>query len=196
MSPNAYEIRAVKGPEIQEYILRLADLRVEVFRAFPYLYQGTMEYEVKYLNTLAHSPNSLVVLALHHGEVVGASTALPLMEADSDFQRPYLDPGEYFYFGESVLRSAHRGQGLGHAFFDRREQAAREQSYSKTCFCAVVRPDNHPLKPSDYRPLDDFWKKRDYRPVEGRTCTYSWTDLSESEESSKLMQFWERELGT
>ncbi len=179
---------------MEEYIQRLAELRVEVFRAYPYLYHGTMDYEVHYLSRLAQSPRSRVVIALHRNETVGASTALPLSEADRDFQKPYPNPEAYFYFGESVLRESHRGRGLGHAFFDGREQAARALGFSKTCFCAVVRPSDHPLKPLDYRPLDDFWKKRGYRPVEGRTCSYSWTDVNESEETSKVMQFWERDL--
>lgn len=194
MGTQRYELQVVRGSDVRQYIPQLATLRVEVFRVFPYLYDGSIEYEVKYLETLAQSSHSRIVLALHDGEVVGASTSLPLAEADPDFQQAYPVRDDYFYFGESVLRSAHRGHGLGHAFFDYREKAARELGYSKTCFCAVVRPEAHPLKPNDYQPLDKFWKKRGYHPVEGRTCTFHWTDIDEHEESPKLMQFWEREV--
>ena len=126
-------IKVLKGRHVQDYIEELAALRVEIFRDFPYLYEGTMDYEAKYLQTLAQSDNSRVVLALDGKRVVGASTALPLTEADADFQKPYSKPDEYFYFGESVLKAAYRGRGLGHVFFDEREKAAREGGYQKTC---------------------------------------------------------------
>lgn len=187
-------IKVLRGQDVQDYIEELAALRVEIFRDFPYLYEGTMAYEARYLQTLARSDNSRVVLALDGRRAVGASTALPLIEADADFQKPYSKPDEYFYFGESVLKAEYRGRGLGHVFFDEREKAAREGGYGKTCFCAVVRPPDHPLRPEGYRPLDGFWKKRGYKKMEGRTCTYSWTDIGEDKETEKLMQFWERSL--
>ncbi len=44
---------------------------IEVFRAFPYLYEGSAEYERKYLSTYARSPGSIFVLAFDGDEVVG-----------------------------------------------------------------------------------------------------------------------------
>ena len=65
------EIRLLHGAAIAPYIDDLARLRLTVFREFPYLYDGTPEYEADYLANYARSGRSLVVLALDDGKVVG-----------------------------------------------------------------------------------------------------------------------------
>lgn len=113
------EIRLLHGAAIAPYIDDLARLRLTVFREFPYLYDGTPEYEADYLANYARSGRSLVVLALDDGKVVGASTGLPLVDVAPEFQQPFLaqgrDPASVYYFGESLVLPAYRGQGLGFA---------------------------------------------------------------------------------
>ena len=100
-----------------------------------------------------------------------------------------------FYFGESILLPAYRGYGLGHRFFDQREAHARSfGTFTHTCFCAVQRPESHPAKPAGYRPLDEFWLKRGYKPVPGLQSTFSWPDVGESVATEKPMQYWSRLL--
>jgi GNAT superfamily N-acetyltransferase len=136
----------------------VAQLRLEVFRAWPYLYEGTLEEERQYLDVYRQSPQSLVVGAYDGAKLVGASTGTPMEDHAADFSAAFaesgLDLGEIFYCAESVLQPAYRGRGLGHAFFDAREAHARSLGRRKIAFCAVVRPGDHPDKPSDYRPLD------------------------------------------
>lgn len=188
----------LRGTEGRRRLDELAALRIGVFRDFPYLYDGDIDYERRYLDKYATSPNSVFVLAVTTADdrVVGAATGLPLVEADAEFQQPFLthglDPGTVFYFGESVLDRRWRGRGLGHAFFDGREAFARALGFAVTAFCAVVRPADHPARPDDYRPLDAFWNARGYFPVDGMVTRYLWRDLDEEEESAKTMQFWLR----
>ena len=99
-----------------------------------------------------------------------------------------------FYFGESVLLPEYRRQGIGHAFFDHREAAARRWGADKASFCAVVRPEDHPARPADYTPLDAFWRRRGYAPVPGLTGEFSWQEHGETGESPKPMQYWMRDL--
>ncbi len=100
-----------------------------------------------------------------------------------------------FYCGESVLLKSHRGHGLGHAFFDGRETHARKLGgFTHSTFCRVVRPDDHPLKPADYVPLDGFWKKRGYAPVDGLVANYAWKDIDRDVETDHAMQFWMKPL--
>src|SRR3712207_8363574 len=61
------------------------------------------------------------------------------------------DPEAVYYFGESVLLPAYRRRGIGHAFFDAREQAALEYGFRIAAFCAVERPADDPRMPPDYR---------------------------------------------
>jgi hypothetical protein len=186
------------GQEIVPFIDRLAELRIAVFREFPYLYDGCMEYERKYLQTLSASPHSYLVLAREQERIVGASTALPLCDAEPAFRTPFvehgLEPERFYYFGESILLPEHRGQGAGRVFFDEREAQADFLAFPQTCFCAVIRPRDHPAKPAGYRSLEKFWKRRGYRPVPELISDYPWRDLGDAEETAKPMQFWIRTL--
>lgn len=187
-------IKAIIGDAIEPWMSALARLRIRVFREFPYLYDGTEAYEEKYLRAYAASERSLFVLALHDGEVVGVSTAIPLTDAEAVFREPFLargiDPATVLYFGESVLAPEFRGKGLGHKFFDAREAYARELGLPVTCFCAVERPPDHPAKPADYRPLHAFWKQRGYVCQPDMTIEYAWLDVGDTEETLKPMRFW------
>lgn len=61
----ALEIKTLTGqePELATHIADLARLRIEIFREFPYLYDGDRDYEQKYLATYLNCPQSVVVLA-------------------------------------------------------------------------------------------------------------------------------------
>lgn len=187
-------IQTVHGEQITPFIDDVARLRIEVFHEFPYLYDGHMAYEQRYLKTFSQAKDSVLVLALHEGEVVGASTGLPLAQEPPDIQAPFIEQGygvdRVFYFSESVLKAAYRGQGAGLAFFREREQWARRLGgFDTLAFCAVVRPHDHPLRPAGYQPLDQFWQHRGFQPTD-MLCRMQWKDRDEASESEKLLRFW------
>lgn len=192
-------IERVTGEGLRRYIPDLARLRIQVFRDWPYLYEGDEPYERTYLETYIRSPRSVVVLALDGGRAVGASTALPLADEAAYVTQPFaargLDTARYFYFGESVLDHAYRGQGIGVRFFEEREAHARSfGTFETACFCAVQRPDDHPMKPRSYVPLDAFWNRRGYVKDPGFITHFPWRDIGESEETEKTMAFWFKRL--
>jgi GNAT superfamily N-acetyltransferase len=192
-------VEPVTGRALSQALPALARLRIEIFRDFPYLYDGNLAYEEAYLTKFSAAPDALIVVASDSGTIVGASTAAPMRWVASEFASPFdrqgYDIDRIFYFGESVLLPAYRGQGIGHAFFDQRELHARKLSgYEMTAFCAVVRPADHPLKPADYRPLDAFWTTRGYAKVPGLLASFDWKDVDKSRSDGKLMQFWLRAI--
>jgi GNAT superfamily N-acetyltransferase len=192
-------VRSLTGRRLAEALPAAARLRIAVFRDWPYLYDGSLAYEEKYLAKLAAAEGAVIVAACDGGEIVGCATAAPLVNVEVDFAAPFrargLDVARIFYCGESVLLPAYRGRGLGHAFFDHREAQARALGgFTHAAFCAVVRPDDHPLRPQNYRPLDAFWQKRGYARIEGLVCRFSWKDIDQPAETEKPMQFWMREL--
>jgi hypothetical protein len=107
------QIRLMIGHAVKPYINDLAKLRIKVFREYPYLYDGTAEYEEKYLKSYSDSPESLAVIVFHKENIIGASTGVPLEQAMEEFQMPFLEYGyelhRIFYFGESVLLKEFRG---------------------------------------------------------------------------------------
>lgn len=76
-------ITTVTGDQFAQWIEPVADLRITV-----------------------------LVLAMAAGQVAGASTALPMLDADQAFQAPFIEAGwdleRVYYFGESVLLPAYR----------------------------------------------------------------------------------------
>ncbi|RYF65046.1 MAG: GNAT family N-acetyltransferase [Cytophagaceae bacterium] len=185
------------GSDIQEAFDGLAQLRIAVFREFPYLYEGSVDYEKTYLETYANAERAML-FAVYDGErMVGGTTCLPLRDETSEVQAPFIREGydldTVFYFGESLLLPQYRGLGLGHRFFDEREAHVRSfGTYLTTTFCAVQRPADHPLRPTDYRPLNAFWHQRGYRLDPALQTTFNWPDLGEKEDSAKVMQFWRK----
>ena len=192
------QVAPLTGDALHAALDDLAALRIAVFAAYPYLYDGSEDYERKYLAEFTASPDAVLVAARDGKRIVGAATASPLAAQDDYIREPFercgIDHNRVFYFGESVLLPEYRGQGIGHAFFDQREAAALSWGASHAAFCAVVRPKDHPERPADYLPLDAFWTRRGYAAVPGLTGTFHWQEHGESEESGKPMQYWMRAL--
>ncbi|MFI5014794.1 MAG: GNAT family N-acetyltransferase [Hyphomicrobiales bacterium] len=192
-------IEPVTGEALQRALPALAKLRIEVFREWPYLYEGTLDYEASYIERFARLQGGVIVVASDAGEAVGAATAAPMQGQNADVTAPFMQRGydlaKLFYFGESVLKRAYRGQGVGHLFFDLREAAAlAAPGVEQATFSGVVRAPDDPRRDPDYRPLDSFWRKRGYAPVEGLVGHYSWTDIGDERQTRKPMQFWMRRL--
>ena len=200
---DTIDITRVNGAGLERWISELARLRIRIFRDWPYLYGGDLDYEARYLRTYRGAPGSVVVLARDGGRVIGASTALPLAEETAEVKAPFVaagyDPNGVFYLGESVLLPEYRGRGIGVRFFTEREAHARALAASPGhpfgplthfAFCAVERAPDDSRRPPGHVPLDRFWQNRGYtRHPELRT-EFSWQELGEPAESSKPMVFW------
>lgn len=189
------DVIRIEGDDLQRYLPDVARLRIQVFRAFPYLYDGDQAYEERYLDTYQQSDGSVVVLAVDAGKVVGAATAIPMRHETVDVTAPFENAGydvdRIFYHGESVLLPAYRGRGIGVAFFEHREAHARRLGhFDHYCFCAVQRPLEHPARPDDYQGLDGFWQKRGYVRHPDLNTHFVWKDVGEAEETEKPMIFW------
>lgn len=187
------------GSELERRLDALGRLRIEVFREYPYLYDGSLEYEREYLKTYCRTDRSLVVLVFDGGEVVGATTCLPLADEGPEFQEAFLKAGYDLsgicYFGESILLPAYRGRGIGKEFFRRREEHARRLGLRIAAFCAVDRPPDHPRRPAGYEPLDAMWKKQGYTKHPELRATFVWKEIGEAAESPKTLTFWLKEMG-
>ncbi|MBY6068673.1 GNAT family N-acetyltransferase [Leisingera aquaemixtae] len=191
-------VEAMTGAALDAALDDVARLRIKVFRAWPYLYDGDLAYEREYLQSYRDSERAVVVGAFDGDTLVGASTGAPLADHADDFAAAFegtgIDLNDVFYCAESVLLPEYRGHGVGHGFFDAREAHARKHGFSKTAFCGVQRPADHPLRPAGYAPLDPFWRKRGYAPLEGAIAHFSWKDVDQAEETRKPLQFWIRDL--
>ncbi len=192
------EVRALRGAELEQHLDGVAQLRISVFRDWPYLYDGSLDYEREYLATYRDNPGALLVGAFDAGVLVGASTSTLMEDHAEEFAAPFRDFAvpmtDILYGAESVLLPAWRGQGIGHRFFDLREAHARAMGRGHVAFCSVLRPDDHPLRPATYRSNDAFWQGRGYSPLPGVVAEFAWKDVGETAETRKPLQFWMRKV--
>jgi GNAT superfamily N-acetyltransferase len=188
----------LSGKALEPWLEGLGALRIAVFREYPYLYDGSLDYEREYLRTYVRAPQSLVVLVADEDQkVVGATTCIPLKDEGPEFQEPFrkhgFDVSDVCYFGESILLSQLRGKGIGKEFFKRREAHAQRLGVKWTGFCAVDRVADHPMRPAGYRPLDEFWTAQGYTKRPEMQATFVWKEIGEAAESPKTLTFWLKE---
>jgi GNAT superfamily N-acetyltransferase len=195
---RALKFQAYRGAEIAAVLEPLGALRIAVFRAFPYLYEGDLAYEMDYLQTYVGSAGGFLYTAWDGPQLVGATTCIPLTDETAEVQQPFLEAGMVLkavcYFGESILLPAYRGLGIGHRFFDAREAHARSLGCAWASFCAVDRPADHPARPADYRPLDAFWLQRGYERKPKMQSQFIWREIGEAEASPKTLTYWMKAL--
>lgn len=190
--------RVLTGQELVDALDDVAQLRITVFRDWPYLYDGSIDYERTYLRTYVESQDAVLVGAFDGERLVGASTGTPMRDHEDDFAAAFdgtgYDLNTIFYCAESVLLSDYRGHGLGHQFFDHREAHARALGFQKSAFCAVQRPGDHLARPSDYRALDPFWRGRGYEPLPEVIAQFTWKDVGQTLSTAKPLMFWIKDL--
>jgi GNAT superfamily N-acetyltransferase len=191
-------VTKLTGSSVHRVIPELASLRIAVFREYPYLYEGSAEYEKKYLRRYAESEQCIVVVVRDGDTIVGASTGMPLADEANEVVDPVRKSGyninEWFYLAESVLLPEYRGRRFGHRFFEERINHAIDYGYKNACFCAVVRPEDHPEKPKGFQPLVSFWNRHGFKKASDLETTFSWKEIGEEAESSKAMEYWVRRL--
>lgn len=192
------ETRVLTGRDLEAVLDDVARLRIAVFRDWPYLYDGSFDYERNYVESYRNSASAVVVGSFDGDRLVGAATGTPLADHAAEFAEAFsgaqIAIKDVFYCAESVLLSEYRGHGIGHQFFDHREAHATDLGFQKICFCGVQRPADHPMRPVSYAPLDPFWRKRGYEPIEGAIAHFSWKDVDQTQETKKPLQFWIKDL--
>ena len=191
--------KTVYGLQIKSYLQQIGELRIQVFKEFPYLYDGSEKYEREYLHKYTDSNDSIAALIFDHERLVGVTTGIPLVDESDDFKRPFTaqgyDPKNVFYCGESILLPDYRGLGLYKHFFSERERHAKSLSrFNLITFCAVVREKDHPLRPENYSPLDPIWEKYGYKKQPHLKAYFPWKDINQEQETKKEMVFWTKEL--
>lgn len=188
----SYQVK--KGKEIIPYIDEIARLRIEVFREFPYLYDGNIDYEKKYLAKFGAIDESIVILALENHKVIGALTGLPIKNESKEITQTLttnqLENG--FYLSEILLYKNYRQQGIGQALMNQLETFVNK-SFPLFLLATIIREENHPLKPKDYTSLAHFWIKNNY-VLTNQTFSFSWKDVHNETETRKSLALWQKEI--
>lgn len=196
--PPGITVRPLAGSALEAALDDVARLRITVFRDWPYLYDGSLDYERDYLQTYRDNDAALLIGAFDGARLIGASTSTPMEDHADAFGAPFVRLGlplsDILYGAESVLLPPYRGIGLGHRFIDAREAHARSLGRDHVAFCSVQRATDDPRRPADARTNDAFWRSHGYAPVPDAVARFDWKDVGTAAETTKELQFWMRKL--
>jgi GNAT superfamily N-acetyltransferase len=182
------------GSAVADSLADLASLRIEIFQEFPYLYDGRREDELRYLKLYAEAPEAFVITVTDSGKVVGAATGIPLRHEHQGLIVPFAGSvypvDEIYYVGELLLCPAYRNQGLGLRLVTQVEAQVRSLGTYRYLTCAtVMRPDDHPLRPTQYLPIDRFLARTGFRSLPGMTTEFNWRE-TDGVTRTHPMKFW------
>ena len=194
--PANYKIEILSGASIRPLLPELAKLRIKIFREYPYLYEGSEEYEKHYLERYAESPSSILVIARNlQGAIVGASTGNAMENEMGEVAKPFVEAGydtnDFYYFAESVLLPEYRGQGIGKDFMQARLNKAAEQKKKYAAFCSVMREG---VAPQNYNSPEYLWKKQGFEKHPELVSYFSWKDIGDEVETRKPLVYWLKKL--
>ena len=74
------DTRVLTGADLDAALDDVAALRIAVFRDWPYLYDGDLDYERGYLETYRNSEGAVLVGAFDGPRLVGAATGTPMRD--------------------------------------------------------------------------------------------------------------------
>ena len=198
-----YNFKISKGNELEELIPEIAKARLELFKEFPYLYEGTYENELKYLTDFVKNPKSIILTAHEADKLIAFVTAtavesgFDLTEAIKDLmQKEDIDTSKYFYISEMMVYPEFRSFELQNKLKKDIENYAKENSYTKVCFLSVFRENDHPLRPEGYKEISRLWKFNKNHKTDIST-EFEWNTVQKDSESKLMnnrLDLWEKKL--
>lgn len=196
-------LEIITSTNLESYLDIIADFRIKYFKEFPYLYEGTIDYEKHYLQGFAKDPKSILILIKFENRVIAVSTALPLMsEADilddtsARFKEAGYQPEDFFYYSEVLIAPDFRKEGLLRKIYAIREKWARSFGFNQLTLATVIREKTHPLRPSGYVEIESIWKHFGFQKT-SIEIDYKWPTIfpdGSVKEVNNKMVFWHKAL--
>lgn len=195
--PEGYSIELFVS-DLKPYLPFIAEQRINVYREYPYLYEGKLIEEIEYLEWFSRLKDSAVVIAFYNDEPVGFIAATALTAFDEHFKGscdlfraaglPYQN---YYYFSDAIVMPEHRHKSLLTHMAQAIEEHAQILGYTAGCFVCESHQ-KHVLKPNDYKELDSIFKKQGYTKTDMIISYYWATRLADgsSEIQTHAMNYW------
>ncbi|MES2344650.1 MAG: GNAT family N-acetyltransferase [Chlamydiota bacterium] len=186
------KIEVLEGTEVIPYLKQLAELRISFYRDYPYLYEGSLIEEEKYLSLYADSKNSLFVIAKEGEKMVGAITGLPLLESQEEnrivFKHKQSIAEHIFHIGEFVLLPEYRNADIQKRLYRQFEKFVMELTeYDGISLCEIERPSYDSF-------VESLWKDNGFIKQPGLSSYYRWKEVDALEDTDHLMIYWIKNL--
>jgi GNAT superfamily N-acetyltransferase len=156
-------IQILLASHLNTLIDTIAQLRIDTFKEYPYLYSGTLEGERDFLQTYNEHQHEMVGQATVDGTLAGILTGKPLSifpEATDLFKKEGLNPEEYYYFGEIIILSDFKNKSVDTQLFNNLEQQVKQWGYTKACLMIATDQQNHSMRPASYEDYEASLCKR------------------------------------
>ncbi len=197
-------LEAIEHQNLNQYLDEISYFRIKYFKEFPYLYEGNYDYEKHYLNGFFVDEKSLLlVIKNKDGQLVAVSTSLPLVSksditdgAPELFNKKGLNPKEFFYYGEVIIKPEFRGIGLSSKIFEIQEKYAKTNGYRSIALSTVVRSETDQRKPFNHTPHDKIWTKLGFKKA-NITTKYNWPTIQGNGQvidETNIMSYWIKDI--
>lgn len=190
------------GEQIRLYTRDLSHLCLEVYKEWPYLYEGSEEEGVEYIEErYVKNPDSLVCLAFQGNQLIGAAMGLPLCHAPPHYLTCFKSDEslkDVFYWGELAVVPKHRHLKVAKEIYTKMgKEVIDSGKYRAIAFCEVTRSSDfiqkYP-KPDQYRGNDSLWLHLNFEIKANLTCQGKWRLVGEAQESTQDMVYWWKTL--
>lgn len=179
--------------QFSKYLAQLAEMRIQVFREYPYLYEGSLEYEFDYLDRYAKCPSAVLLALLdREGAAHGFCTGIPLEFEDPELASPV--PGDHshsFYIGEILLSPQARAQGWGALLLEQMIITSQAKGFVRHLLYTVVEPREH--RPTPYHSPASLWRKMGFA-LTGIQAEFAWKRWDQQSAQNHRMDLWIRIL--
>lgn len=199
---SEYTFKLVQGIALKSEIEYLAHQRLTFFKEYPYLYQGTLEEERAYTNWFCDLSASVLAIAYYDDEPVGLVSGTAFVDFSTHFAGSYdlfekanLIPETFLYVAEVIISPVHRNQSIAKKLFKLIEAYALDAGYENICLVEESH-DQHPLKPSNYQSLDQFFTKLGYIKT-NLLISFPWRTIQANgslQDEEHVMNYWIKNL--
>lgn len=181
----------------------MARLHVACLSGWPYFTNPDVAYHARaFRNLLTTAGDTALVVTAKDGSAIVGTTAGARMLPDGQFfaaimKAKGLSIRRTYWITQMTILPEYRGSGASNSLSYMREDYARGTGlYQRIAFSAIVRPDDHPLKPAGYVPYDEMWNKRGYFRVPDADVQVRYADTADAPgvATEKTLQLWIKEL--
>lgn len=188
------EVKILKSNEAGPYLDQIIKLQTSNFEQFPYLYSSSKEGDLYYISPYLKSSNSTFMLLLYQKELVGLSLSIPLPESFQDIKELFtenkLDINQYLYVGTITLSEKIRNWYLVYDVMKTHYKTATNLGLSYLTALTVDRPDDHPMRPLNYRSPDKLWQRFGWHKYSSLKLQSNWIQTDTNQEESNTLSIW------
>jgi GNAT superfamily N-acetyltransferase len=195
MATQNITFEVVKGAQIKSIEQSFANLRISIFREYPYLYQGDLLTEKQYFDMFGD--NTICVIAKDGSAIVGIIIGTPLQEVFKRLLEPLTEAPieKMFYLADILVLKSYRGQQIGHTLYQLFEKEVQKTGlFTNILIREIFKSPDDPKKPSDYYSLDLFWNKKGFKKMEGITQQDQWKAIGDDDLSFHTMIYQEKKI--